>query len=383
MTMKRTILYVGAAMTLLGVWWAEHSKVSAASPSACEEGTVPVAWPLGETGFESQRLLSAHSQFQRFKKDDGTWGTAYVHSGVDIAACEDDPVYAVEDGVVEDLDYVEGGLYNSVSIADLDEEDAGWFYQHLKTISVAKGDLVRRNQEIGTITRYSLHVGFEHLHLQRVRSDPGTEFDYSMQGADDPLSYLAARSDNIPPRAMAFGDDIPEDARFLFFEDIGTEESPDHLPLDEVAGKTVEIVARLRDIFPGPGPTACTTSVCDGLEVSNVIMPRRISFSILKEEEYTTSSGETAERLERIYHNVIDLTRPVYGESDAISLAKNTYRSSSVGYYDEREFLVVLTHCPEDGAGSFKFESGDYVLQLVLEDASGNVGFLERNRHFE
>lgn len=368
MQAKRTFPIFAAAFA--GASWLWSSMVSPAPPSVCDEGSVPIAWPVGVNGFETPRLLSSHGQYQRFGTD-----TRWVHSGVDAAACVGDEVYAVEDGVVEYTDDTPGSIYREVRIADKDEEDAGWIYQHLDAILVEEGDTVKRDQAIGTVVHFDVATGFDHVHLQRVRADgAGSSLKSGFVDDGDPLGLLAARRDGVPPRVLDFGAPVPPLVRYLFYEDDGGIESTDDLALNEVAGKSVDIVARVQDVFPGPGPLECGSSVCATVEGAHELMPRRVSFSILVES--LSASGETT--LDRKFHNVIDLTVPVIGDTGSIQLAEYVYRSDSTGDYEEREFLVVMTNCQEDGTGSFEFAPGTYTFQLLLEDASGNVDFLER-----
>lgn len=368
--MKSSSLFLMSAAFLAGAWWTWSSMVTAAPPATCEDGPVPAAWPVGESGFDTPRLLSAHGQYQQI----GSYA-AEVHRGVDVAACEDDVVYAVEDGVVDYVYHVEGGDYNQVYIADADEVDVGWSYLHLKTIDVVEGDTVQRDQAIGTVAAFGPYTGFEHVHLERIVADTaGDSLTGSVLNAGDPLLWLAARKDGVAPKAMEFGSPVPAVARFRFFEDSSGSESATGLALDELVGKKVDVIARLEEVFPGPGPSACTTSVCDAVAVAHQLVPRRISFSILL--NVATESGGV--NLERKFHNVIDLQPAVVGDTSSMNLAEYVYREDSVGTYDEREFLVELTNCQTDGEGSFEFEADKYTLQLVLEDASGNVGYLER-----
>ena len=79
------------------------------------------------------------------------------------------------------------------------------------------------------------------------------------------------------------------------------------------------------------------------------------------------------------FTNTIDLRGPI-GLSGADALLEEyIYDSESRGDYDDRYLLVVMTNCQDDGTGSFTFKaSTSYLLQLVLEDASGNATPFER-----
>ena len=87
-----------------------------------------------------------------------------------------------------------------------------------------------------------------------------------------------------------------------------------------------------------------------------------------------SQSPTTAPRtvVEALYTNVSDLRAP---NLDPEALAQRIYRDGSAGDYEERSFLVDLTHDPENGLGAWPVSApGEYLLQLVIEDVSGNVG---------
>lgn len=363
--------------------------VLASSSEVCEDGPVPVVWPLGSTGFEPRSLLTSHGQYLQFGS-----GTPYVHEGIDIAACIGDEVYAVEDGTVVGY-YDDGGMgYGEVVIRDADDPKRGWYYVHLKEIAVnttVEKRHVLRGQFLGLVADFPESTGFDHLHLERLEvedaSDDLGDAGTTPRSSDDPLNWLTPRADSSPPRRLPFGAPHPVSAGYLFFE-VGAD-TP--LTPNELAGKDVEIVARVSEMFPGALPTTCTpiAAACAGTDGPMEITPRRMSFGIFHELDDPSGASLLRSHLERVYHNVIDLSLPVkdiefpdWATSTTEArqvLANYVFREDSKGDYVERHFLIRLTSCQRKGPGSFKFESsGKYVLQVVLEDASGNTDMFER-----
>lgn len=355
----------------------------------CEDGPVPVVWPLGPTGFDPMPLLSSHGQFLQFST-----GSAYVHEGLDVAACVGDKVYAVEDGTVVDiLDDGDKG-YGYLIIRDSDSPEFGWAYVHLADIAVDESEDKRdvlRGQFLGSVADFPAATGFNHLHLERVQAQEGKSVldvtdDESERSADDPLNWLVPRTDGSPPRRLPFGSPHPAAAGFLFFE-VGSD-TP--LAPHELDGKDVEIVGRVSELFPGVTSPACSpiAAACAG-PATMEITPRRISFGVFFEREDPSGLAIPRKRIERVFHNVIDLSLSVRDiddpawatatTADRIALADHVYHDDSKGDYSERYFLIQLTHCRIDGSGSFRFaEPGEYLLQVVLEDWSGNVDMFER-----
>lgn len=333
----------------------------------CEQGQVPIVWPLG-TGFEPQRLLISHGQYLDLPPDQNAPSHSdlapYLHAGIDVAACVGDEVYAVESGVVE---YVGFGLtpgYNQVVIADLDEEDVGWSYLHLEAVFVAEGDTVERDQAIGTLTAFPGYGGFNHLHLQRVAPSygPGTSMADGQMDAGNPLPLLVQRRDTVPPRVF----DPAAPLRFLRESDPSTT-----VPASALAGIEVDVVAQLEDSFPGVGPPACWPGPCEGEVIADEILPARVTFSIFREVPPPAGISYPTSVRRRVFHNVVELDR-VLDVVEGPPLA--VFHPDTVSHFTQRKFVLVLTHCQETGVGSFQFvDSGEYFLQLVLEDASSNA----------
>ena len=330
----------------------------------CTDGQVPATWPLGP-GFEPQLLYDSHGQYLNFS------GKPYVHSGIDIAACIGDIAYACEAGRVVYVQYTLGDDANLVVVADSDEVDRGWQYMHLSEVFVKRGDAVLRDQAVGSVARYKAHAGFDHLHLQRMQ--PGTtsgNWTPSHADAGNPLLLLAARSDTSAPEIQPIDASAAEVDYFSVYADGGTSARAP----ESIAGIAADVVGNVLELFPGSGPPSCGSTICDK-PVATQIMPLRLSFSVFRTEDLPSGAAGVRTIVAEVYNNVIDLGQPIL---DATAFAENIYRDGSVGTYSDRSFLVDLTHCPTTGVGSFTLNSsGSYLMQLVAEDASGNVAVRE------
>jgi murein DD-endopeptidase MepM/ murein hydrolase activator NlpD len=89
------------------------------------------------------------------------------HSGLDIAAPEGTPITAADDGEVLKAYWNEDG-YGGLIIIGHPSGYETW-YAHLASFEVAKGDQVKRGQEIARMGSTGLSTG-PHLHLE-VRED--------------------------------------------------------------------------------------------------------------------------------------------------------------------------------------------------------------------
>jgi hypothetical protein len=133
------------------------------------------------------------------------------------------------------------------------------------------------------------------------------------------------------------------------------------------------------DFFSGKLAPSCSSSSLGSCSVPSgplEIMPERIDLTIFQGVVAATGSGLARTEVKKVFHNTIDLSGAF---ADAEEFAAYAYHEDSIGNYTERHFLVYLTRCPEDGSGSFEFDDpGEYQLQLVLQDVSGNVDVFER-----
>lgn len=131
-------------------------------------------WPIEKPHF----WLS--SFFGPRRKPNGSWG---FHYGLDMAAQRGTPVYAGDDGVVVQAQYV-SGYGNTVVI----QHDARYKtrYAHLDRIHVKKDQTVSKHQKIGLVgdTGFTITSGKDASHLHFEVYDHGKQVN--------PLNYLPA-----------------------------------------------------------------------------------------------------------------------------------------------------------------------------------------------
>lgn len=89
--------------------------------------------------------------------------TILFHNGIDIKAPLNSPVYSTAQGYVISITYSDQGYGNKIVI----EHEYGFetLYAHLNTINVKNGQIVTKNQLIGTVGISGLATG-SHLHYE-------------------------------------------------------------------------------------------------------------------------------------------------------------------------------------------------------------------------
>lgn len=101
------------------------------------------------------------------KRKNGNW---HFHNGIDMAALKGTPVYAVANGVVHDAVRSDKGYGNCIVLAHGTKFKTR--YAHLHTLGVAKGQIVKKGQKIGTVGVSGLVLGrwgkesASHLHFE-------------------------------------------------------------------------------------------------------------------------------------------------------------------------------------------------------------------------
>jgi murein DD-endopeptidase MepM/ murein hydrolase activator NlpD len=102
------------------------------------------------------------------------------HSGVDLKAVQDSPVYAANSGTVVYAGWSEYGYGNTIIIS---HGDVLTMYAHLNTVGVICGQIVEAGQSIGAVGSTGNSSG-PHLHFEMieaeggVRIDPDQKFDF-------------------------------------------------------------------------------------------------------------------------------------------------------------------------------------------------------------
>lgn len=369
--MKRVALF--PLILVLG-WWLARASGSPQDDAVCKDGPVPVVWPVGNDGFQPRRLYTSHAQYLDIDLA-SLPRNRFLHTGIDIGACPGEVVYAVEDGWVFRVGGSDdpGTDTTQLFIVDSDEPHAMWIYQHLDEVWVGANAEVKRDQALGTVATFDVAPHFTHLHLQRCVL-PGGIGDWLADRKDggDPLRWLASRADPEAPEILPMPASDPTAPRLRFFDQVTTlEKTPDELP-----GLTVDVVASLRDLFPGPVPLNCP-GLCGSGSSEFDTMPGRVTFQVVLIEEDPGYAGSPRTMGTTVYSNVIDMTQPLWKSVDP---AVVLFREDSVANYDDpREFQLVLTHCLDGDDKPWTVPSGGaLLLQLVLEDAAGNVDVHEQ-----
>ena len=95
------------------------------------------------------------------------YNTKKFHSGIDLAAPLNTPVYSVKSGVIVHSGYVRG--YGNYIVIE-HEDGYKSAYAHLQTIKVEKGDRVNIGSIIGTVGNSGTATGY-HLHFELIKSD--------------------------------------------------------------------------------------------------------------------------------------------------------------------------------------------------------------------
>jgi murein DD-endopeptidase MepM/ murein hydrolase activator NlpD len=178
---RRELLYVGLK---LGTTVRELYRFVA------EDGTVDFFDPEGQTGkrFLTRRPLEGGGRLaSRFGyRVHPIFKTRRLHSGVDLAAPRNTPIYAAGDGVVERAQWV-SGYGRFVELAHVNGYETGYGHMNRIADSIKPGTRVRQGQIIGYVGSTGNSTG-NHLH-----------FEIKVNGRFvDPLSVKLPRDKSLP-----------------------------------------------------------------------------------------------------------------------------------------------------------------------------------------
>lgn len=126
-----------------------------------------------------------------------TDGSVSVHTGVDYPNSSRPPVYAIGDGVVNNVaTHANYGRFVEI------EHPNGWssFYAHLDSQSVIRGHAISRGQQLGIMGNTGRSFGV-HLHLEMRIRPGGPQFDPVPYIVNAPLPGQPATS---PPDTRSF-----------------------------------------------------------------------------------------------------------------------------------------------------------------------------------
>lgn len=115
---------------------------------------------------------------------------AVFHGGLDLISQQGEPVYAVADGTVKDVDHSSKGLGNVVTIS----HGGGYVtrYAHLENTRVSRGQKVARGKQIGQVgmsgNSFAPHLHYE-VFKDTTRMDP-LNYLFASVGPEDYMGML-------------------------------------------------------------------------------------------------------------------------------------------------------------------------------------------------
>lgn len=322
-------------------------------------------------------MLQAYGQLETIPGIGSGESINEVHEGLDVAANPGDPVYAPFAGqVVEVKEYT--GSYSHYGKVVIAREGSGWLLTvtHLEGITVDEGYTVAAGQELGEVVDWPDPVGFDHVHLGLLESEPYTtsgDTEY-VTGA---LPFLGGHVDVIPPAfqeiefdgstlyPVAFVRDDPTcEAELEFYDDYGK------LPegeLDVLAriddwlapSATVEILIVIPPL-PWPFGSMTFTLSIPSTWIYPVTTPAHLSLRIT-----SLSDGVV------VFEQALDFTRSVKDEDNDAYRRSTSGIDHVTGGWPAGPFYFLLTN--SHGAnGSWKATSGKYLVEVAVEDLAGN-----------
>lgn len=267
-------------------------------------------------------LLSIGHNMQSFQN---YGGSAYWHDGLDIRSEQDQPILVSAGGKVVNLEnYVWGNsLYWEVAI--LDDEGFVWKYHHVNRSSIPesivtafkKGVRVEAGTFIGRVVRWPVTTYeelYHHLHLLIVAKD-GQYIN--------PLLLLDPLEDTKPP----------------IIEKIGI--AKNHRPIE---GNTVK------------GPHAIY------LEASDLIL----------HDKFLLPPHKISYRLDN--NDQVDVWEFVHlpSRTNDTDFIEDFYMKGTCGNYSCRQFLFNLNFSINNPRATFNLSTGEHVIDVTVEDLSGN-----------
>ena len=173
---------------------------------------------------------------------------SYLHQGLDIITPINEPVYAVETGIVKCVLTLGGQSYWRTAISP--EQSAGWssgwLYAHLvpSSIQFDVGDTVQLHDYLGDIIQW--HEDWGHIHFVQI-TDTGLvwQYDDNEWGINyNPLLSLRPHTDLNPPQF----ENVFLDSKFAFC----VNETSDYLDPDSLYGD-IDIITKIVD-YVGDSP---------------------------------------------------------------------------------------------------------------------------------
>jgi len=286
-----------------------------------------------------------------------SYGSNYLHPGIDILGNPWQDIYAVKTGVLKGWLTTGGDLYWRAALANKNTNDevVGYLYAHLdyQSVPYSIGDTVYEGAYLGQIVEWPID-GFNHIHFARIKCS-GEVWDGSWWTVNNPLIDISNLKDTIPPDISGTGDEL-----FAFKGLDGAYQTADNL------NGGIDIISKIQD--------NCNSDYnIDVFEISYSLSPANSPGTVLFEK--------LAFRF--------DMPLDVYIGSGVYStLCVNTiYQQDDIflsqGNYFHSDFYHVLTN--SDGSDSIssacrslffntaEYENGQYYLKVKATDAKMNV----------
>lgn len=307
-----------------------------------------IPWPLAPNA--QHEVGNTYAEYQNY-------GSSYLHPGVDAMGLDNQPMFAVEGGIVKAILTTSGEWHWRIAIGGLGSgTSTGYLYAHVEqySITVNVGDPVTVGQYIGDLVPWPVYE-FTHIHFARIE-DTGAEWHGDWLCTDNPhLDFDNQSETEAPIFEPARGNDL-----FAFcVNETSTYQEPDALQ------GQVDIIAHV-------GDTILTDWVCTVQEIRYSIYPvGDPSFLIVDDKlsvyfdmELDTYQGGPIDPF------LVDL------------LFKQDSTCRTYGDYDRREFYHIITN--SDGDQDYEesdvweawdtttLPDGDYVIEVTATDVVGN-----------
>jgi hypothetical protein len=355
-----------------------------------ERGT-PWYWPVGDA-FRPGRILQGYGQYETIAAVPSgyTPDQIYdVHKGLDVEAEVDEEVRAPIAGTVlgiwcPDTTCPEGSMgvsdpYGSVILA-AESGDWGLTVTHLYDITVQVGDAVAKGQVLGKAVEWTDPADFTHAHLGLFSPQP-TDPYAAKTYIGNPLVFLGGRTDKRAPYFRTIENGTDEYWPVAFISDWALKAPLEFHAHDSLPQEKLDILARVADRFSTYFLPPFAPSFELALPIEASFLPRgpfvpfywpspAVAPACLSVQIIRDADGK------RVFHQTIEFTRSVsdkpYLEPDGMGAY-----SGAAGWPDP-DFYLLLTHSETDvgcwdTADPDQGGEGNYLVELTLEDAAGNI----------
>ena len=329
-------------------WQATSVGVSTLLPT---HNTAGLPWPLLPNA--QHPVGNTYGEFQDYG------GSPYLHPGVDVLGSDNQPVYAVKDGVVKAKLTTSGDYHWRVAIGDSSgaAPTEGYLYAHLDRYSIAVnvGDAVVEGQYIGNLVPWPVYY-FTHCHFARVE-DSGNQWYGDWLCTENPhLDFENQTETTAPVFEPARGSDLLAFCR---------NQSSNYRNPGSLTGE-VDIIAHV-------GDRISSSWVCTVQEIRYTIYPVG-----------DPGSPVVDDKLAVFFDMELDTYQS--GTIDAFLvdlLFKQDSICRTLGDYDYREFYHIITNSNGDQVydssdlseawDTTLIPDGDYVIEVTAVDVAGNA----------